>query len=62
MIVKASTMLSKGHIIQLKITALESTLASTYTRFGVTIKPVHRMPSNNKIKVKFPLGKNKIIL
>ncbi len=62
MIVKASTMLSRGKILQLKIAALESQLAGTDTLFGVTIRPVHRMPSNSKIKVTFPLGKNQITL
>ena len=41
---------------------MDSKLASELTRFKITIKPVHRMPPNNKIKIKFPTGKNKITL
>lgn len=49
-------MLTRGQIIQLKVEALESQLGATDTLFGVTIRPVHRIPPNNRIKVKFPLG------
>ena len=62
MIVRASSMLSTGPILMLQVAALDSKLASELTSFKITIKPVHRMPPNNKIKIKFPTGKNKITL
>ena len=61
-IIDADTMLSRGLILKLQVHALDSQKATELTRFKITIKPVHRMPSNSKIKVKFPTLKNKIIL
>jgi hypothetical protein len=63
MIVQASTMLSRGKILQLKIESPPDLQVLNKVTFRLTLKPIHRIPSSNKIKIKFPsTGLNKINL
>jgi hypothetical protein len=56
-------MLSRGRILQLKIESPPDLQDSNTVTFRLTLKPIHTIPSSNKIKIKFPsTGLNRINL
>ncbi len=56
-------MLSRGKILQLKIESPPELKVPGSVTFRLTLKPIHTIPSSNKVKIKFPsTGANKIDL
>lgn len=61
-IVKADTMLTRGSIYSLAVTAFDTAAAGMFSRYRVTMQPIHGVPTNNKIVVRFPTTGNIITL
>ena len=62
MIVSAATMLTQGSIVSLAINPYDSPFTSAFTRYDISVQPIHLIPSTNKIKVQFPTTGNAVSL
>jgi len=55
-------MLARGEVLRLKIEAVDGFLAGMITTFRLSILPVHRIPASSKLKIRFPINKNRVTL
>jgi hypothetical protein len=60
--VKAATMLTVGSIYSLSVAAFDTARAGMFSRYRISMQPIHGVPSKHKIKVRFPTVGNIIIL
>lgn len=57
-LVITESMLKKGTLSYFKIETVDTALSGAWTRFRITVLPVHTIRTDNKIKIKFPTTAN----
>jgi hypothetical protein len=57
-----TAMLVRGEVLRLKIEAVDGFLAGMTTTFRLSILPVHKIPAASKVKIRFPINKNRVTL
>jgi len=57
-----TAMLIRGEVLRLKIEAVDGFLAGMTTTFRLSILPVHKIPAASKVKIRFPINKNRVTL
>ncbi len=57
-----TAMLIRGEVLRLKVEAVDGFLAGMTTSFRFSILPVHRIPASSKVKIRFPINKNRVTL